>query len=92
MNVSLTNELEKFIHGKVDSGYFQNSSEVVRAALRLMRDTDMDREQQLAWMRREIGKGWDEAQAGMLTPSAEAKAKMTAFKKSWKAQRQPATK
>lgn len=92
MNVSLTNELEKFIHGKVDSGFFQNSSEVVRAALRLMRDADLEREQELAWMRREIDKGWDEAHAGMLTPSARVKARMAAFKESWKAQHQPATK
>lgn len=36
MNVSLTPELERFVAGRVASGRFQNNSEVVRAALRLL--------------------------------------------------------
>ena len=35
-NVSLTPEIEAFITGRVASGRFQNASEVVRAALRLL--------------------------------------------------------
>ncbi len=89
MNVSLTNELEKFIRGKVESGFFQNASEVVRAALRLMKEADSEREQQLTWVRREVDRGWEEAQAGQLTPSATVKTEMADFKKRWKAQQQP---
>ncbi len=37
-NVSLTAELEAFVGREVASGRFQNASEVVRAALRLMAD------------------------------------------------------
>ncbi len=36
MNVSLTPELEKFIRKKVSSGLYNNASEVVREALRLL--------------------------------------------------------
>lgn len=40
MNVSLTPELEKFIADKVEAGLYQTSSEVVREALRLMKQQD----------------------------------------------------
>ena len=35
-NVSLTAELNAFIRAQVASGHYQNASEVVRAALRLL--------------------------------------------------------
>ena len=35
-NVSLTAELNAFIRAQVESGHYQNASEVVRAALRLL--------------------------------------------------------
>ena len=38
MNVSLTSELEKFIHEEVKSGLYQTASEVVRAGLRRLRE------------------------------------------------------
>ena len=40
-NVSLTAELDAFIGQEVASGRFQNASEVVRAALRLMADHEV---------------------------------------------------
>lgn len=91
MNVSLTTELEKFVHGKVDSGYFQNASEVVRSALRLMKERETEREHQLAWLQREVDKGWVEAKAGKLIPADAVKAEMAEFKKKWKAERKSAT-
>jgi hypothetical protein len=36
MNVSLTPELEKYIRRKVASGFYNNASEVIREALRLL--------------------------------------------------------
>lgn len=45
MNISLTPELETMIRDKVESGLYNNSSEVVREALRLMER--QDREQRL---------------------------------------------
>jgi antitoxin ParD1/3/4 len=91
MNVSLTAEREKFIHGKVDSGYFQNASEVVRSALRLMKERDTEREHQMAWMQRESDKGWDVTQAGKRTPSATVKSEMAEFKKKCQAERRATT-
>ena len=38
MNVSLTPELEKFIDDKVESGLYNNASEVIREGLRLLKD------------------------------------------------------
>src|ERR1700753_211664 len=36
MNISLTAELEKYVRGKVASGFYNNASEVIREALRLL--------------------------------------------------------
>ena len=80
MNVSLTTELEKFIHSKVDSGYFQNASEVVRSALRLMKEKDTEREHQMAWMQREVDRGWEQAKEGQLSAGTVVKAEMAGFK------------
>ena len=41
-NVNLTDELDRFVRKKVESGRYENASEVVRAALR-----NLDREEQL---------------------------------------------
>jgi antitoxin ParD1/3/4 len=41
-NVNLTEELDRFVLKKVESGRYENASEVVRAALR-----NLDREEQL---------------------------------------------
>ena len=40
MNVSLTPELEKLVNEKVRSGLYQTASEVVREALRLLKQRD----------------------------------------------------
>jgi antitoxin ParD1/3/4 len=40
MNVSLTRELEDLVNDKVRSGFYQTASEVVREALRLLKQRD----------------------------------------------------
>ena len=40
MNVSLTPELEALVNEKVRSGFYQTASEVVREALRLLKQRD----------------------------------------------------
>lgn len=40
MNVSLTPELEQFVHDKVKSGRYLSASEVVREGLRLLEERD----------------------------------------------------
>lgn len=36
MNISLTPELETYVHDKVSSGFYTSASEVIRESLRLM--------------------------------------------------------
>lgn len=40
MNVSLTQQLEEFVRKKVESGLYNNASEVIREGLRLMIERD----------------------------------------------------
>jgi antitoxin ParD1/3/4 len=60
MNVSLTEELETLVHEKVRSGMYHSASEVIRDALRLLRNRDEDRELRLADLRREIQAALDD--------------------------------
>lgn len=55
MNVSLTPELEKLVNEKVESGLYQTASEVVREALRLLKERDHAREQ----LRADVQDGFD---------------------------------
>jgi antitoxin ParD1/3/4 len=56
MNVSLTPELERLVIEKVESGLYQTASEVVREALRLLKDRDEAREQ----LRADVLAGFDQ--------------------------------
>lgn len=68
MNVSLTPELEKFVDGKVESGLYNNASEVVREGLRLLKEHD---EIRMKW-HESIERGWLQAQRGELVDGDEA--------------------
>ena len=68
MNVSLTPELEQFVDAKVESGLYNNASEVVREGLRLLKEQDDVR---LRW-REQIERGWQEARAGRLVDGNDA--------------------
>jgi antitoxin ParD1/3/4 len=68
MNVSLTPELAKLVHDKVESGLYGSASEVVREALRLMNDHDVVRQHRLDELRREIAIGIDQADCGQIEP------------------------
>jgi antitoxin ParD1/3/4 len=60
MNVSLTPELERLISDKVDSGLYQTASEVVREALRLLKERDQEREA----LRADVRAGFDQLARG----------------------------
>ncbi|MGC2112226.1 MAG: type II toxin-antitoxin system ParD family antitoxin [Candidatus Korobacteraceae bacterium] len=64
MNVSLTPQLEKLIEQKVREGNYQNASEVVREALRLLADRDERRSLELQRLRGEIQLGLDDIRHG----------------------------
>jgi antitoxin ParD1/3/4 len=51
MNVSLTDELANFVKGKVESGRYTSSSEVIREALRLSEKRDETERQKTLWLR-----------------------------------------
>jgi antitoxin ParD1/3/4 len=68
MNISLTPELEKFVHEKVDGGLYNSASEVIREALRLLQERDMLRKHQLDELKREIFLGVEQANSGQTKP------------------------
>jgi antitoxin ParD1/3/4 len=60
MNVSLTPELERAVKAKVDSGLYNNASEVIREALRLSLRMDSEND----WLKREAAIGFAQLEAG----------------------------
>ena len=60
VNVSLTPQLEALIHQKVDSGFYNNASEVVREALRLLEARD----RQVAWLRAKMADSAGQVERG----------------------------
>jgi len=60
MNVSLTPELERVVNEKVASGMYQTASEVVREALRLLKERDETR----AHLRADVQAGFEQLARG----------------------------
>jgi antitoxin ParD1/3/4 len=58
-NVNLTPELDRFVLSRVESGRYENASEVVRAALRAMEREEQIYEKKLAALRAAIQEGLD---------------------------------
>ena len=56
-NVNLTEELDRFVLEKVESGRYENASDVVRAALRTLEREEHQYEAKLAALRRAIDEG-----------------------------------
>ncbi len=64
MNISLTDELAKFVKSKVSDGRYSTSSEVVREALRLMEKLEQQEKEKLHFLRKAWQKGKDSGDAG----------------------------
>ena len=79
MNVNLTPELEKLIRDKVKSGLYNNQSEVVREALRLLAQQDELRQAHLAKLRDALAEGLQQADRGELLNGDEVVREMRAF-------------
>jgi antitoxin ParD1/3/4 len=56
-NVNLTDELDRFVLTKVESGRYENASEVVRAALRILEREEQQYEAKLSALRSAIDEG-----------------------------------
>lgn len=56
-NVTLTDELDRFVLEKVESGRYENASEVVRAALRTLEREEQQYEAKLTALRAAIDAG-----------------------------------
>ena len=63
-NVNLTPELDAFVKKQIASGYFNNASEVHRAALGAMAKEEEMRQAKLERLRAEIQLGLDDLDAG----------------------------
>ncbi len=65
MNISLTKHFDEFVQRQVESGRYNNSSEVIRAALRLLEDHDAMTH---AKMRAAVDRGLADVKAGRVSP------------------------
>ncbi|MBN9344385.1 MAG: hypothetical protein BGO76_08490 [Caedibacter sp. 38-128] len=64
MNISLNPNLEEFINQKVQQGYYNSASEVVRDALRLLIEKDTLFKQQIQKLNQEIELGLNQLSEG----------------------------
>jgi antitoxin ParD1/3/4 len=76
MNVSLTPELERLVEGKVKDGLYSTASEVVREALRFMRERDEERLVKLEALRQAVAVGLAQADDGQGVPGPHAFARI----------------
>ena len=60
MNISITPQLEDFLQERVRTGRYNNVSEAVRAAVRLLQLQEQQYEARLAALRKEIDLGFEE--------------------------------
>jgi len=59
MNISLTPKLESFVKAKVKTGDYNNASEVIREALRVLQEKEEDRKIHVRALKRLIREGAD---------------------------------
>jgi len=78
VNISLTPELEQLIEDKVKTGLYHSASEVVREALRLLRERDLLQELTLLELRRDIEIGMNQLEKGQVVSEEELLARLKA--------------
>ena len=67
MNFSLTPSLEQFVRDKASTGDYNNASEVIREAIRLLKEKDEQREIKLERLKAELQAGLDDIEQGNFT-------------------------
>jgi len=87
INVSLSDELAKFVDTQVATGRYASSSEVVQEALRLMERLDRAEAERLHWLQNAWREGIDSGDAGEIDFAElkqEARQRLAAkFMKQW---------
>jgi len=66
MNVNLGPTLDKFVVEMLRSGLYQSHSEILREALRLLKEREQAKKAALARLRKEIAIGTEQAERGEL--------------------------
>lgn len=61
MHINLSKEFTDFISGSVKSGFYSNSSEVIREALRRMKDEEFRKQY---YLKQELDKGLSQLERG----------------------------
>jgi antitoxin ParD1/3/4 len=67
MNISMTPEMEKWVHGKVGSGLYTSASEVVREAIRALHEKETRNSAKLVGLRDALQLGIAAADQGNLS-------------------------
>jgi len=78
MNFSLTPSLEQFVRDKASTGDYNNASEVIREAIRLLKEKDELRAIKLEQLRAEIRLGDEAIEQGQYT-DINSKKELDAF-------------
>jgi antitoxin ParD1/3/4 len=71
MDISLSPDLEQLVQEKVASGSYSSASEVIREALRLLKQHDELQRLRLAELKRDIARGIEAADRGELAPAQQ---------------------
>jgi antitoxin ParD1/3/4 len=58
-NVSLTEELDSYVEQAIQSGHYDNASEVIRAAIRALRQSELEDQARVEALRTAIQQGFD---------------------------------
>lgn len=87
MNISITPELEQFVHAQVQTGMYNSASEVIREALRLLQERKEMRRMRIEQLNREIKIGLDQFARGEVVTAEELEASMNEYKKEFFRQR-----
>ena len=70
-NVVLTEQQQEFVEAMVQSGRYQNASEVLREGLRLIEEREREETAKLQALRAAADRGWADVTAGRYTDVAD---------------------
>jgi len=81
LNVSLTPELDRFVHDRVSTGRYQTASEVVREGLRLLEQQERDRDAAFLALKAKLKEASEQADRGEFVNPEQVFKKISALKR-----------